>query len=152
MNRPSNKKLAVFLLAAGSLLASPAKALDFKAVEAPVAILFDAPSQMGKKLFLLKRYTPVEVIVSLEGFVKVREPEGAIGWIDKKSLTDRRQVLVSVARAQVRATPDETGSLVFEAEKGVALELVEPAREGWAKVKHVDGQAGVVRVTQVWGL
>jgi SH3-like domain-containing protein len=152
MNRLSSKAFAALLLAAGSVLASSAQGLEFKAVEAPVAVLFDAPSQMGKKLFLLKRYTPVEVIVSLEGFVKVREPEGAIGWVDKKVLTERRQVLVSVARAQVRAAPVETAAVVFEAEKGVAMELVEPPREGWAKVKHVDGQAGVVRVTQVWGL
>lgn len=152
MKLPSSKKLTGLMVAAGCLFAASVQALDFKAIDAPVAILFDAPSQKGKKLFLLKRYTPVEVIVSVEGFYKVREPEGAIGWVEKKSLSDKRQVLVSVARAQVRAMPAETAAVIFEAEKGVALELVEPPREGWAKVRHLDGQAGVVRVTQVWGL
>lgn len=132
--------------------ATPALALDFKAVEAPVTILYDAPSAKGKKLFLLKKYTPLEVIVALEGFTKVREPEGAIGWVEKKNLSDQRQLLVTAAKAQVRVAPAADAALVFEAEKGVALELVEPARDGWAKVKHLDGATGMVRITQVWGL
>lgn len=143
-----SKALAALLLVA----AGPALGLDFKAVDAPVAVLYDAPSLSGKKLYLLKRYTPVEVIVGVEGFTKVREPEGAIGWVEKKVLTDQRQVLVSVAKAQVRAAPAADAALVFEAEKGVALELVAPARDGWAKVRHLDGQSGVVRIIQVWGL
>lgn len=145
--RFSKALVALLLVAVG-----PALALDFKAVEAPVAVLYDAPSVKGKKLYLLKRYTPVEVIIAVEGFTKIREPEGAIGWVEKKVLTDKRQVLVSAAKAQVRAAPATDALLVFEAEKGVALELVEPAREGWAKVRHVDGQSGMVRITQVWGL
>lgn len=143
-----SKALGALLLA----VAMPALGLDFKAVEAPVAVLYDAPSLKGKKLYLLKRYTPVEVVVGVEGFTKVREPDGAIGWVEKKVLTDKRQVLVSAAKAQVRIAPAADAALVFEAEKGVALELVEPARDGWAKVRHLDGQSGMVRVTQVWGL
>lgn len=146
-SRFSKALVALLLVAAG-----PALGLDFKAVDVPVAVLYDAPSVKGKKLYLLKRYTPVEVIVGVEGFTKVREPDGAIGWVEKKALTDKRQVLVSTAKAQVRVAPTADAALVFEAEKGVALELVEPAREGWAKVRHLDGPSGMVRVTQVWGL
>lgn len=146
-SRFSKALVALLLMAAG-----PALALDFKAIEMPVAVMYDAPSVNGKKIYLLKRYTPVEVIVGVEGFTKVREPEGAIGWVEKKALTDKRQVLVSVAKAQVRTAAAADAPLVFEAEKGVALELVEPARDGWAKVRHLDGQSGMVRIIQVWGL
>ena len=149
MKSPFNKAYALLLM---GLFAGPSLALDFKAVEAPVSVLYDAPSAKGKKLFLLKRYTPVEVIVSVEGFIKVREPEGAIGWVEKKTLTDKRQVLVIAPKAQIRVSPTADAALVFEAEKGVAMELLEPAKDGWAKVKHIDGPAGMVRLTQVWGL
>lgn len=132
--------------------AAPASAIDYKAVDPAAAILYDTPSTKGKKLFLLRRYTPVEVIVSVDGFTKVREPEGAIGWVEKAALSERRQVLVTAAKAQVRVDANADAALVFEAEKGVALELVEPAKDGWAKVRHVSGPAGMVRVTQVWGL
>ena len=133
-------------------MSAPAAAIDYKAIEPAAAILYDTPSTKGRKLFLLRKFTPVEVIVAVEGFVKVREPEGAIGWVEKKALVDRRQVIVTVAKAQVRAEASTDSAPVFEAEKGVALELVDPPKDGWAKVKHLSGQVGMVRVTQVWGL
>jgi SH3-like domain-containing protein len=52
----------------------------------------------------------------------------------------------------VRREASDDAALSFEAEKGVALELVEPVAAGWAKVKHRDGQSGFVRGNQVWGL
>lgn len=114
--------------------------------------MYDAPSGKGKRLFLLRRFTPVEQIVAVEGFVKVREPEGALGWVEKKALSERRQVIVTAPRAQIRLNGDDGSALVFEADKGVALELLEGAKDGWAKVRHLDGAAGMVRVSQVWGL
>lgn len=154
MKSPFSKRLRAALLAGAALAlaATPALALDFKSVDAPVSILYDAPSVKGKKLFLLKKYTPLEVIVSVEGFTKVREPEGAIGWVEKKALSDKRQLLVTAAKAQIRASSAPDAALVFDAEKGVALELLEPAKDGWVKVRHLDGATGVVRITQVWGL
>ena len=154
MKSPFSKRLRAALLAGAALAlaATPALALDFKSVDAPMSILYDAPSAKGKKLFLLKKYTPLEVIVSVEGFTKVREPEGAIGWVEKKALSDKRQLLVTAAKAQIRVSSAPDSALVFEAEKGVALELLEPAKDGWAKVRHLDGATGVVRITQVWGL
>lgn len=140
------------LATACTLLAASAQALDFKSIDAPVAILYDSPSAKGQRIFLLKRFTPVEVIVGVEGFAKVREPDGAIGWVEKKVLTDKRQLLVTASRAQVRVHPNADSAIVFEAGKGVALELVEPGKDGWAKVRHIDGPVGMVKITQVWGL
>ena len=147
-----SSKTWLFAAALALAVALPAAAIDHKAIDAPAAILYDTPSTKGKKLFILRRYTPLEVIVAVEGFTKVREPEGAIGWIEKKVLTDQRHVIVTAAKAQVRAAASSDATLVFEAEKGVAMELVEPAKDGWAKVRHLSGVDGMVRVTQVWGL
>jgi SH3-like domain-containing protein len=146
---PARAAVVAAMLAATTATAAT---IDYKAIEPAAAILYDTPSTKGRKLFLLRKYTPVEVIVAVEGFVKVREPEGAIGWVDKKALSDRRQVIVTSAKAQVRVDANPDAAIAFEAEKGVALELVEPPKEGWAKVKHASGPVGLVRVTQVWGL
>ena len=43
--------------------AGTALALDFRSVEVPVAILYDSPSLKGKKLYLIRSQTPVEVVV-----------------------------------------------------------------------------------------
>lgn len=142
-------------LAALPILAAcafPAQAIDYRSVEAPVAILYDAPSQKGKKLYLLKAQTPVEVVVRLDSWAKVRDAEGTLAWIEGRSLSERRTVVVTAARAEIRQADRNDAPLVFAADKWVALEWLEAAAPGWAKVKHRDGSTGFVRATQVWGL
>jgi SH3-like domain-containing protein len=143
-------------LAAG--LAAHAAAADFQALAEP-AVLYDAPSTKAKPLFVLGRDTPVELIVPLEGWTKVRDAAGTIGWIERRNLTDRRTLAVRVPIADVRAAPDDSAPVVFRAEHNVLLELAEPvsaptatANPGWVKVRHRDGQSGFVRVAQVFGL
>ena len=131
--------------------ASPAAALDYRSVT-EAAPLYDAPSAKSKALFIVLAGTPVELVVSLEGWSKVRDSKGDLAWIEKGHLTEKRNVIVRVERAQVRAAADDKAALVFEAERDVVLELSEAAPGGWVKVKHRDGQAGFLKATQVWGL
>jgi len=143
------KRLLTLMLCAG--LALPAWAVEYRTVDA-ATVLYDAPSQRGSKLFVIKRDTPVELVVSLEGWAKVRDAEGGLAWIEKKFLVERRMVIVSVSRAEIRQKADESAPLVFEAEKNVALDYLETAPGGWVKVHHRDGSTGFVRANQIWGL
>ena len=142
-------KKSLFWLAA--LFALPVFAADYRSVDT-ATVLYDAPSQRGTKLFVIKRGTPVEPVVSLEGWTKVRDAEGGLAWIENKYLNQRRTLVVTAARAEVRQKPEEGAPLLFEAEKQVSLDLIEMAPGGWAKVRHADGQSGYVRANQVWGL
>lgn len=142
------KRWVCCLLALGAAL--PAKAGDFQTVET-AAVLYDAPSQKGSRLFVIRRETPVEIVVGLDGWAKVRDAEGALAWIERKHLSARRSLLVTAARAEVRQAADEAAPLVFAAEKNVALDFLETQPGGWLKVKHRDGAAGFVRAQQVWG-
>ena len=67
-------------------------------------------------------------------------------------------LVVRAPVADVRAAPEEGAPIVFRAERDVLLELAEPAASaaataapGWIKVRHRDGQAGYVRLVQVFG-
>ena len=133
------------------ILAGPALALEYRSVGEP-SILYNAPATKAARQFIIARYTPVEVVVTVEGWAKVRDIKGNLAWIESKSLSASRTVLVRADKAQIFVQADEKSGKVFEAEKDVALELVEANPAGWAKVKHRDGQAGFVKVTQVWGL
>jgi len=137
----------VFLSAGFSPLAG---AIEYRTVDA-VTVLYDAPSQRGSKLYVIRKETPVEVIVSLEGWAKVRDSEGGLAWIEKKFLADRRTLIVTADRADIRQKADENAALAFAAEKNVALEYVDAGPGGWVKVRHRDGQSGYVRANQVWG-
>ncbi len=134
-----------------AVAASPALALDYFSVT-EAAPVYDAPSVKSKALFVVLAGTPVELVVSLEGWSKVRDSRGDLTWIEKKYLADKRNVIVRVDRAQARAAADDKAALVFEAERDVVLELVEAVPGGWVKVRHRDGQSGFLKAPQVWGL
>lgn len=147
MKRWIERALACALLAAAGF----AHAVDFKSVAQP-AVLFDAPSDKAKPLFIILRGTPVELVVSLDRWAKVRESGGQLLWVERRFLSDKRTLLVTAASAQARREANEKAPLVFEAAKDVILEWVEAGPPGWVKVRHADGQSGFVRITQVWGL
>lgn len=126
-------------------------AIDFRSVLTP-SIVYDTPSDKGKKLAIVLAGTPVEMVVTLDKWVKVRDPSGSLSWIDRRALADKRTVLVTVAQATVRQTANDNAPAAFTTVKDAVLELVEPAAAGWIKVRHADGASGYLRVNEVWGL
>jgi hypothetical protein len=161
-NRAVRSAMAAVVVICWMMLAAarfhPASAAEFRATADP-AVLYDAPSAKAKPLFVFGRDTPLEVIVPLEGWIKVRDASGSIGWVEKKTLSDKRSLVVRVPVAEVLAGPEPGAPLVFRAEHNVLLELAEPASSaatttapGWVKVRHRDGQVGFVRIAQVFGL
>lgn len=129
-----------------------AAALDYRSVDVPAAILYDAPSQKGKKLYLIKAQTPVEVVVRLDGWLKVRDAEGTLAWIESRQVSERRMLVVTAAKAEIRQADKPESAVVTELDKWVAVEFIETASPGWAKVRHRDGATGYIRSAQVWGL
>ena len=125
--------------------AAAAGAADFRATSEAATVLYDAPSARAKPMFVYGRDVPVETLVSVEGWTKIRDASGTIGWMQAKSLSDKRMVIVR--------TP-----VVFRVERDVLLEVAETAESlstttmpGWLKVRHRDGQSGFIRLAQVFG-
>lgn len=144
-----------FLLVAGALAvalsALPASALEFRSVAPKAAILYDAPSVKANKVLLLGKGYPVELLVTLEGWYKVRTASGELAWIEARDLAPARMLTVKVARADVRTEPQDDAQAVFQAEQDVLLEFLELSG-AFARVRHADGETGYVRIDQVWGL
>ncbi|MGB7989775.1 MAG: SH3 domain-containing protein [Candidatus Methylophosphatis roskildensis] len=134
-----------------ALFGLPVGAVEFRSVSEP-SLLYDAPSSKADPKFIIARGTPVELVVNLGKWVKVRDSGGGLLWIERAKLAERRTVIVTAASAAVLESAAESAPVVFEAAKDVVLELLEAAPVGWAKVRHRDGQSGFVRVSQVWGL
>lgn len=141
------------LASAALLLASvSAQAFDFKSIGATPAILYDAPSLRGGRLFIAPRGMPVEVVLSYGEWVKVRDMSGDMAWTEAKMLSPKRMVIVRVQGAKVRPTPDDSGIPLMTAERGVLLELADPTSNVWIKVRHRDGIIGFVKASDIWGI
>jgi SH3-like domain-containing protein len=138
---------ALLLLASAS-----AGAFDFKTVGATPAILYDAPSLKGGKLYVAPPGMPVEIVLGYGDWVKVRDASGDMAWTEARSLSAKRNVIVRNPNAKVRSTSDESAPAVMTADKGVLLELVDPQPSSWLKVRHKDGIAGFIKAADVWGI
>jgi len=156
--RPSNGLPPALALAVMFAVGS-AGAADYRTTAEAPTILYDAPSTKARPLFVYGREVPLEVLVVVEGWTKIRDVAGSFGWIPNKSLAEKRMLLVRVPVAEVRANPDGAAPLVFKAEQNVLLDLAESATSpgstatpGWVKARHRDGQSGYVHVNQVFGL
>ena len=129
-----------------------AAALEFKSVAVSKATLYDAPSSAAKKTLLLSQEYPVEVIVTLGEWLKVRDAQGAISWVEAKQLSAKRTVIVTAANTEIRSGADAVSTLLANVEKDVVLEIVDTRlTNGWLKVRHRDGITGFVLNSSVWG-
>lgn len=129
-----------------------AAALEFKSVAVSKAILYDAPSGAAKKTLLLSQDYPVEVIVNLGEWLKVRDAQGGISWVEAKQLSAKRTVIVTAANAEIRSGADAASSQLATVEKDVVLEIADAKlTNGWLKVKHRDGITGFILISSVWG-
>lgn len=147
----SGRRLPTFLALIAALWCGAAGSADFRSAADAAVVLYDAPSTKARKLYIVNRDYPLEVVVQVEGWMKVRDATGALSWAEAKSLEPVRGVLVRSATAAIRQKPAEDAAVVFEARRDVLLEIVEQANAGWIQVRHRDGAAGYVRATDVWG-
>jgi SH3-like domain-containing protein len=131
-------------------LACPAWALDFRSTARP-AMVYDAPSREGVKLLVASRGVPFEVLVAVNGWSKVRNADGKLGWIEDAALGTAHTVLVTAPAATVRQQPQALADAVFNAAKGLLLTVDGAPADGWLKVSHADGGSGWIPVADVWG-
>jgi len=141
-------RLALFAMLGA--LSVPGMALDYRAA-ARTSVLYDTPSPTGKKHYIVSADTPLEVVVTLEKWIKVRSIDGKLAWIARNDLADYQSVIVRADQATVKQNAQDDAPAAFMAVKGVVMRITGPAQGIWLPVRHADGEAGFVRKTDVWG-
>ena len=156
--RPARRRVggrAVFkawVFAALFGVAGVAGAAAFRSVGVPAAVLYDAPSVQARKVWVAPRQMPLEVLTVVNQWVKVRDVSGDAAWIERGELSTQRTLITRVS-ATIRVAGQEGAEIVFVADRGVVLELLDPMPvSGWVRVRHRDGSSGWVRAAEVWGL
>jgi SH3-like domain-containing protein len=100
-----------------------------------------------------RKHLPVEVIAEWDTWRKVRDWEGAVGWVHQSTLSARRYVLIMAPAGQLRALkrePAVAAAAVAEAEPMVLGQLLE-CQTQWCRL-DVQGNRGWLARTDLWGL
>ena len=153
MKQTGRKILSVTAVLLGVLMltANAVYALDYVSVADSSAILYDANSTKSKKLFVVSRYTPLEAVVNLQNWIKVRDSSGSMAWIERRSVSDKRYVVVTVAAATVWRAPETSAAVLYQVSKNTAMESLGINGGGWIKVRDLDGSIGYMKSIEVWG-
>lgn len=152
-------KIAVFLVLAG--LALPAAAADgsglplprFVSLRATEVNLRTGPGvQYPVDWVYQKRNLPVEVIAEFKTWRKIRDWQGAQGWVHQTMLGQGRFVMVLGELRTLRNAPAANAVPVARAEPGVIARLVRcPDSSGWCQVE-AEGRTGWLHRNEVWGV
>lgn len=145
--RPTPFVTATLLLS----LAWPAAALDYQTTSR-AALLYDAPSSSAGKLAVAGSGVPLEVVVETAAWVKVRDSNGRLSWIERTALGGTRNVMIKADTATVRKEARADAATLFTAVQGVLLQVAgDVDAYGWLPVKHAEAGSGWVPLHEVWG-
>ena len=124
--------------------------LDYRSIGTPSTVFYNGPSLLARKISVASRYYPVEVLINSGDWAKVRDSAGELAWVEAKSLSAKRMIIVTTASATVRQKPDLSSIAVAQLERNVVVEFVE-LTPGWVKVRHKDGLTGYLAISDGWG-
>ncbi|NBW52716.1 MAG: hypothetical protein EBR39_02150 [Betaproteobacteria bacterium] len=126
---------------------------EFRSVASAKTILYEAPSATTKRVYLVGEGYPLEIIVNLGDWLKVRDPYGTLSWVESKNLQSKRTVIVKADKANIYKDPESKSALVATIEKDVVIELSDPLiANGWIKVRYQQDLDGYIQTSQVWGI
>jgi SH3-like domain-containing protein len=98
----------------------------------------------------------MEIVQEYDNWRRVRDSEGAEGWINQSLLSGRRTALVAPwqrgesAQIPLRARPDAEAALVAQLEPGV-MGTVRSCDGQWCRLEF-DGPSGYLEQALVWGV
>jgi len=97
---------------------------------------------------------PVEIIAEFENWRRVRDSEGAEGWILQNMLSGKRTAMIAPWRQNetiaLHAAPDKTSGLIAKVSAGVVSDI-EACGHDWCEVT-AGGYDGYIEQSSLWGV
>jgi SH3-like domain-containing protein len=103
----------------------------------------------------LKPGLPMEIIQEYDNWRRVRDADGAEGWINQSLLSGKRTGIVAPwqrgkdVTMELKAEPEDTAALVARIEPG-AVGTIRSCNGQWCEMSF-DGSRGWIIQSQVWG-
>lgn len=143
--------LAVVLAAAASIAAESKRRLPrFVSLRSNEINVRTGPGERYPVQWVLRRrFMPVEIIAEFETWRRIRDWEGAIGWVHQRTLTGRRSIIVTGQIRTLRRQPRSDSPAVARAEPNIVGRLLS-CRRSWCRV-DIQGRRGWLRRRAFWG-
>ena len=97
-----------------------------------------------------RKLMPVEIVAEYENYRKIRDWQGAGGWVHQSLLTGKRGFIVPAKEADVYRTPAPSAEVVAKLEPEVMGEI-RSCQGDWCRV-NAQGISGWVARAGIWGV
>lgn len=97
-----------------------------------------------------RKAMPVEIVAEYENWRKIRDWQGASGWVHQSLLTGKRSFIINAKTASLYKTPAASAEVVARLEPEVLGEIRSCAGD-WCRVK-VSGVSGWIERSGMWGV
>ncbi|WP_374446032.1 SH3 domain-containing protein [Stella sp.] len=157
---PARRRLAAALAALALVAAAPRTAAAdedklpvprFVTLRAEEANARTGPgTQYPIEWRFMRRGMPVEITAQFGQWRKIRDWQGAGGWVHQSLVSGRRAVVVTGIARVLRRRGSDDAAAVAQVEPGVIGRLLE-CDPGWCRVE-VQGYRGWLKRTEFWGV
>jgi SH3-like domain-containing protein len=97
-----------------------------------------------------RKAMPVEIVAEYENWRKIRDWQGASGWVHQSLLTGKRSFIINAKTASLHKTPAASAEVVARLEPEVLGEIRACAGD-WCRVR-VSGVSGWIQRSGMWGV
>jgi SH3-like domain-containing protein len=98
-----------------------------------------------------RKMMPVEIVAEYENWRKIRDWQGASGWVYQGLLTGKRSFIVPSKTASLYKTPSNSAEVVARLEPEVMGEI-RSCTGDWCRVRLTGGVSGWLERTEIWGV
>ena len=98
-----------------------------------------------------KKGMPVEVVSEFDSWRRIRDWQGAMGWVHQSMLVGKRSLIVTASDATIIGEPRAGAEPVARLEQGVIGEILTCKEQGFCRVR-IEGYRGYLARAAVWGL
>lgn len=98
----------------------------------------------------VQRHMPVQVIAEFDTWRKIRDWEGAEGWVHRAMLSSQRSLIIVGRARTMRRHADERAPAVARLAPGMVAVVIQCPNE-WCKIE-AQGYEGWIRRSGVWGI
>jgi len=97
-----------------------------------------------------RKAMPVEIVAEYENYRKIRDWQGATGWVHQSLLTGKRSFIIASKPVSLHKTPAPAAEVIAKLEPEVVGEIRSCSGE-WCRVK-VSSVSGWLERTDMWGV
>ena len=102
------------------------------------------------KWVYMRKYMPVEVIAEYDTWRKIRDWEGAEGWVHQAMLSPKRAIFVTADTLTIRRQDRQNSPATARLARGM-VGLIRKCNQNWCRVSVQDYDGWIERQA-VWGL